>query len=114
MSEEYIKLKLYSKFDKMATSKGDENLSTKSTESTVTEDNLDALDVSFNRATVLYLTTYQIHISRIFEKIFLLFGKTSNSDVKFCQNGVLKRFLTNQFSARNQMNRRSLRTTLMC
>ena len=40
MSEEYIKLKLYSKFDKMATSKGDENLSTKSTESTVTEDNL--------------------------------------------------------------------------
>ena len=61
MSEEYIKLKLYSKFDKMATSKGDENLSTKSTESTVTEDNqdnLDTLDVSFNRATVLYLTTY--------------------------------------------------------
>ena len=60
MSEEYIKLKLYSKFDKMATSKGDENLSTKSTESTVTEDNLDTLDVSFNRATVLYLTTRQI------------------------------------------------------
>ena len=58
MSEEYIKLKLYSKFDKMATSKGDENLSTKSTESTVTEDNLDTLDVSFNRATVLYLTTH--------------------------------------------------------
>ena len=49
MSEEYIKLKLYSKFDKMATSKGDENLSTKSNESE-TEDNLDALDVSFNRA----------------------------------------------------------------
>jgi len=54
MSEEYIKLKLYSKFDKMATSKGDENLSTKSTESTVTEDNLDALDVSFNRATSVF------------------------------------------------------------
>ena len=61
MSEEYIKLKLYSKFDKMATSKGDENLSTKSNESTVgSENNLDALDVSFNRATVLYLTAYQI------------------------------------------------------
>ena len=51
-----ISRKLYSKFDKMATSKGDENLSTKSNESE-TEDNLDALDVSFNRATVLYLTT---------------------------------------------------------
>merc|ERR1712166_602023 len=52
MSEEYIKLKLYSKFDKMATSKGDENLSTKSSESTeVTEDNL---DVSFNRATSIF------------------------------------------------------------
>ena len=90
MSEEYIKLKLYSKFDKMATSKGDENLSTKSNESE-TEDNLDALDVSFNRATVLYLTTYQIFHE--FLKIsFLLFGKTLTSDVKFCQNGALKIF----------------------
>jgi hypothetical protein len=69
MSEDYIKLKLYSKFDKMATSKGDENSSTKTSESTVTEDNL---DVSFNRATVIYLTSYLILFHRLGRRLNVL------------------------------------------
>ncbi len=44
----------FSKFDKMATSKGDENSSAIPSESTVNEDSVDGLDVSFNRATSIF------------------------------------------------------------